>query len=194
MGEFGETYLVDFANGSSWQFIDHTELTRYFVRREIRTTVLGQLDNVQRGVAFGDDEGNARLAPTRMSGRDHRGVVNVDVRQDHLFDFCGVYVLASRDEHLFGAPADSVIPGVVALGDVARAKPFLIKRGRSGRGIIPVSRKDVRALNVNLATARADDERVREVVVQRDLHVRVRFSNGPEMCRGILGRQTENVR
>ena len=72
-------------------------------------------------------------SPYLLSGQTHhRDLGHCRMREQHLFEFLGVDVLAAADDHVLEAALDGAVATFVHRGEVARAQPAVFVDRLSG--------------------------------------------------------------
>src|SRR5581483_408794 len=90
------------------------------------------------------DEGLDRFAAVLVSDADHGAFLYRRVREEYVFDFVRVDVVAADKEHVFLALDDVKVPVLVHPRDVARVHPAVTQRLRRLFGLVPVTLHDHR--------------------------------------------------
>src|SRR4029450_11874668 len=76
---------------------------------------------------------------------DHGDFQDAGVAAQHVLDFLGVDVLPAADDHVFGSPDQSRLPGGIEVTDVAGVHPTVDDDARSFVGPAKVAAHDIRA-------------------------------------------------
>src|SRR5512139_3258448 len=110
-----------------------------FERRDVER--LARRNHYERATHF---------APLLVRDTDHRNVAYRVELDDGRFDFGGIHVLATRDEHVLDAIDDGVEAVRVLHGDVAGFEPAVLECGGVQLGPAPVTWRHVRAARPDL--------------------------------------------
>src|SRR5262249_31712133 len=144
-----------------------------FVAGEPVSGEVGELPGGRSGPGLAGQDGDDGLAPLLVRGADDRDIEDAGIVDQHAFDLGGGDGLPTGEDHILQSVHNVQIAVLVELADVAAVEPArVVEGGRSGFGVVPVTRRDVRPAHADLtAHPRFGDLLERARLDQADLRV-----------------------
>src|ERR1051326_4641836 len=123
--------LLDFAGYCHRELVDEADVLRNLVVRDLAAAKVADFV-LGRGLAgFEADPCGHGFAQLQVGDAENLYVGDLRVRVEKLFQFARIDVLATSDDHIFGAASYAIISVRPHGGQIARVQPALAVDGRS---------------------------------------------------------------